>query len=130
MGAIVARAQIDNGYRVWNSKGRPVLQLMVDKLYQVLWRPRPATLLSEEELKDIKKSVKDKYAKQFETMDEEIRKENLTGAAKERRLISDQWRAMRARMVQAYKAAAPAPPLPRLSVMRPHAHPCVPHSVP
>lgn len=40
----------------------------MDKFAQLLWRPRPPTLLSAEKLKEIKKNLKSYYA-QFESKD-------------------------------------------------------------
>jgi hypothetical protein len=39
---------------------------------QVMFRPRPASLLSSEQKDAIRKNFRDKYSKKFETADEEV----------------------------------------------------------
>lgn len=43
-------------------------RVALDKFCQLQWRPRPPTLLSAQQIKDIKKSLK-KYSTQFEVKD-------------------------------------------------------------
>jgi hypothetical protein len=43
--------QNDTGYTLWSFQGRQMQKVMMDKFYQLLWRPRPPTLLSDEEIR-------------------------------------------------------------------------------
>lgn len=45
-----------------------IKKFTVERLCQFLWRPRPATLLNEEKIKEIRKNLK-KYAKDFDAKD-------------------------------------------------------------
>ena len=68
----------DNGYNMWSFQGRIMKRVMLKNFIQFLWRPRPPTLLSEEQQKDVKKNLK-KYYSQFESKD----RMRMTRASKE-----------------------------------------------
>jgi hypothetical protein len=40
---------------------------------QVLWRPRPRSLLTKDQVADVKKTLKDKYWKRFDEEDNEVK---------------------------------------------------------
>ncbi|RWS15335.1 Eukaryotic translation initiation factor 3 subunit B-like protein [Dinothrombium tinctorium] len=58
----------DNAYWVWSFQGRLIRKHALDNFCQLLWRPRPPSLLSEEKLKEIKKNLK-KYSSEFDIKD-------------------------------------------------------------
>lgn len=58
----------DQGYYIWSFQGRILKRVNLKNFLQFLWRPRPPTLLSEAQQKDIKKNLK-KYYSQFEAKD-------------------------------------------------------------
>lgn len=60
--------KVDNGYWLWSFQGRLLQKQQLDRFCQLLWRPRPPTLLSNEEIKEIKKNLK-KYSQRFEAQD-------------------------------------------------------------
>ncbi|XP_055692826.1 eukaryotic translation initiation factor 3 subunit B [Lutzomyia longipalpis] len=68
----------DNGYYLWNFQGRCQKRVMLKNFVQFLWRPRPASLLTEAEQKNILKELK-KYYPQFESKD----RMRMTRASKE-----------------------------------------------
>jgi translation initiation factor 3 subunit B len=68
----------DHGYYIWSFQGRILKRINLKNFIQFLWRPRPASLLSEEKCKEIKKSLK-KFYPQFEAKD----RMRLTRASKE-----------------------------------------------
>ena len=70
--------KVDNAYWIWNFQGKILKKATVDKFCQLTWRPRPPTLLSKDQLKDIKKNLK-KYSDQFIAKD----KMRLSKASKE-----------------------------------------------
>lgn len=43
--------QVDNAYWLWTFQGRLLQKNNKDRFCQLLWRPRPATLLSEDQIK-------------------------------------------------------------------------------
>lgn len=56
------------GYWIWSFQGKILKRVNLDKFAQILWRPRPPTLHSEDKQKEIKKNLK-KYYPQFESKD-------------------------------------------------------------
>lgn len=58
----------DNGYNMWTFQGRCMRRVMLKNFLQFLWRPRPPTLLTEAQQKDIRKNLK-KFYPQFESKD-------------------------------------------------------------
>uniref|UniRef100_A0A1A9UP55 Eukaryotic translation initiation factor 3 subunit B n=1 Tax=Glossina austeni TaxID=7395 RepID=A0A1A9UP55_GLOAU len=68
----------DTGFNMYTFQGRIIRRNILKNFVQFLWRPRPTTLLSEEEQKDIYKSLK-KYYAIFEQKD----RLRLTRASKE-----------------------------------------------
>jgi uncharacterized protein with WD repeat len=65
----------DNGYRLWSFSGKEIgldkgKSFTPQKLFQFCWRPRPASLLSKEQVKSIIRRLKDK-PEEFEKFDRE-----------------------------------------------------------
>lgn len=86
---------MDQGYNLWSMLGQLLATSKMEQCYQVMWRPRPANLLSKEQLAELKKNLKEKYWRTFEQEDEAIRQSQLTGAAKERQELKAAWKAYR-----------------------------------
>ena len=87
--------KVDNAYWMWNFQGKILKRANVDKFCQLLWRPRPPTLLSKEQLRDVKKNLK-KYSVQFDAKDKMRQsKASKELVAKRQKLMSDYvaWRA-------------------------------------
>jgi len=53
--------KVDNGYWIWNFQGKPIHKQPMPQFCQLLWRPRPPSLLSEEDVKKIKKNIRQYY---------------------------------------------------------------------
>lgn len=70
--------KVDNGYWIWNFQGKILKRVALTKFCQLVWRPRPPTLLSKDQLKEVKKNLK-KYSDQFNAKD----KMRLSRASKE-----------------------------------------------
>ncbi|KAK8730659.1 hypothetical protein OTU49_007860, partial [Cherax quadricarinatus] len=60
--------KVDNAYWLWSFQGKILKRQTVDKFCQLLWRPRPPSLLTAQDIKDIKKNMK-KYTASFEVQD-------------------------------------------------------------
>lgn len=58
----------DNGYYIWTFQGKISKRIMLKNFVQFLWRPRPLTLLTEQQQKECKRNIK-KYYPQFENKD-------------------------------------------------------------
>ena len=59
------KIQTDTGFIMWTFAGQQVMRQNIPKFKQLLWRPRPPTLLSADQQKKISKNLKS-YAKEFE----------------------------------------------------------------
>eukprot|EP00310_Coccolithus_braarudii_P012456 CAMPEP_0183351492 /NCGR_PEP_ID=MMETSP0164_2-20130417/25201_1 /TAXON_ID=221442 /ORGANISM="Coccolithus pelagicus ssp braarudi, Strain PLY182g" /LENGTH=673 /DNA_ID=CAMNT_0025523685 /DNA_START=48 /DNA_END=2069 /DNA_ORIENTATION=+ len=62
------RHQMENGYNLWTSHGRQCGHVKQDKFYQLLWRPRPPSLLTETKEKEVRRNLRD-YSKKYEEDD-------------------------------------------------------------
>ena len=62
--------KVDNAYWLWSFQGKILKRFQVDRFCQLLWRPRPPTLLSLKDIKDVKKNLK-KYSVEFDVVDRE-----------------------------------------------------------
>jgi len=60
--------KLENCYIVWNFQGKQLQKVSFERLYKFSWRPRPATLLTAEQLKKIKKNLKE-YSVAFDASD-------------------------------------------------------------
>lgn len=77
------RYQTESGYKVWSFQGRLLSVGTKEKLYQLLWRPHPPSLLSDKELTDVKKNLKS-YSKRYDQTDEVSREATKQEQQKER----------------------------------------------
>jgi translation initiation factor 3 subunit B len=66
------RHQMENGYIMWSSHGRELAHEKKDKFYQLRWRPRPPTLLTEAKEKEIRKNLR-KYSAKYEEEDAKLK---------------------------------------------------------
>ncbi|KAK9729359.1 Translation initiation factor 3 subunit b [Basidiobolus ranarum] len=91
------RHTMENGFMVWDFKGTMLYKKVLDKFKQILWRPRPASLLSADEKKKIRKNLKD-YSRDFEQ--EDLSSESAVSAAvlAQRRQLIEEWQTWRSRV--------------------------------
>lgn len=90
------RHTIENGYAIWDFKGTEHSKQILDRFKQFVWRPRPRTLLTKEQQRQIRKNLKE-YSRQFE--EEDAAEESNVSAeliAQRKRLV-DEWNAWRIR---------------------------------
>jgi translation initiation factor 3 subunit B len=66
--ATVWKHSMENGYHIYDFRGEALREEPVDKFKQFAWRPRPPTLLSKEEQKQIRKNLRE-YSRVFEQED-------------------------------------------------------------
>ena len=62
--------KVDNAYWLWTFQGKIMKRFQVDRFCQLLWRPHPPTLLSQKQIKEIRKNLK-KYSVLFDVVDKE-----------------------------------------------------------
>ncbi|RUS14352.1 hypothetical protein BC937DRAFT_93938 [Endogone sp. FLAS-F59071] len=80
----------DHGYCVWDFKGQLLYKQNIDKFKQLLWRPRPRTLLSKEMMKKIRKNLRS-YSVIFEEEDAGLIKTINIEVLEHRRRLFDEW---------------------------------------
>jgi translation initiation factor 3 subunit B len=85
---------MESGYALWDFKGGELQKHTQDKFKQLLWRPRPPTLLSKEDQKRIRKNLRD-YSRAFDEADE-LEESNVSAEliALRKRLI-EEWNSWR-----------------------------------
>ncbi len=62
---------MENGYRIWTFYGTLLSEHPTEKFKQLLWRPRPATVLSKEEQRTIRRNLRE-YSREFDEVDKEM----------------------------------------------------------
>lgn len=88
--------QPEPGFSIWDFKGQQLLHESRDRFKQFLWRPRPPTLLSKDQIKKVRKELRE-YSRQFD--EEDAAEENRGSAEKlaQRRREIGEWNAWRTR---------------------------------
>lgn len=88
---------MENGYHLYDFKGEALREEPIEKFKQFLWRPRPPTLLTKEEQKQIRKNLRE-YSKVFEVEDAERGASADREVVEARRRQLDEWLAWREAM--------------------------------
>uniref|UniRef100_A0A8C0GSS0 Eukaryotic translation initiation factor 3 subunit B n=1 Tax=Chelonoidis abingdonii TaxID=106734 RepID=A0A8C0GSS0_CHEAB len=86
--------QVDNAYWLWTFQGRLLQKNNKDRFCQLLWRPRPPTLLSQDQIKQIKKDLK-RYSKIFEQKDRLSQTKASKELVERRRTMMEEFRKYR-----------------------------------
>ncbi len=85
---------MENGYHLYDFKGELLREEPLEKFKQWLWRPRPPTLLSKEEQKQIRKNLRE-YSKVFDQEDAERGASADLAVVEHRRELLEEWLAWR-----------------------------------
>jgi translation initiation factor 3 subunit B len=88
---------MENGYHVYDFKGEALREEPVEKFKQFLWRPRPPTLLSKDEQKQIRKNLRE-YSRVFEQEDADRGASADLAVVEARRTMLQEWLAWREEM--------------------------------
>lgn len=99
------KRQIENGYKIWDFKGQLLREEQIERFKQFVWRPRPATLLTKEEQKKVRKNLRE-YSKIFEEQDFEKKNTANKAVVDKRRRQLEEWLAWRDRVVEHLKEEA------------------------
>ncbi|KAI8811782.1 eukaryotic translation initiation factor eIF2A-domain-containing protein [Cladochytrium replicatum] len=94
--------QNDTGFCIWSFAGQNLVRQNVATLKQFLWRPRPPTLLSKDQMKNIKKKLKD-YSTVFDKVDAKAANQLSQEAADKMRRLWNEWQEYRARCAEDYE---------------------------
>ncbi|KAJ4414986.1 Translation initiation factor 3 subunit b [Neurospora sp. IMI 360204] len=90
---------MENGYHLYDFKGEQLREEAIEKFKQFQWRPRPATLLSKEEQKAIRRNLRE-YSRIFEQEDAERTSSADVAVVEARRRILEEWFAWREAITQ------------------------------
>ncbi|KAJ3389670.1 hypothetical protein CcCBS67573_g05180 [Chytriomyces confervae] len=90
------RVQQDPGFILWSCVGTQLTKQSVPQFKQILWRPRPATPLTLEEQKAIKKNFKE-YSKEFDVVDAKETSKIDKAVLEKRRALWNDWVSYRRR---------------------------------
>jgi len=85
---------LEHGYAIWDFRGQEIVKFVQDRFKQFLWRPRPKSLLSKDNRKQIRKNLKE-FSRVF---DEEDAAEESTVSAEliaHRKRLVDEWNTWR-----------------------------------
>ncbi|CAB1344107.1 unnamed protein product, partial [Coregonus sp. 'balchen'] len=95
-------SDVDNAYWLWTFQGRLLQKNNKDRFCQLLWRPRPATLLTQDTIKVIKKDLK-KYSKIFEQKDRLSQSKASKELVDKRRSMMEDYRSYRETALQQHE---------------------------
>lgn len=90
---------MENGYHIYDFRGEQLREEPVDKFRQWAWRPRPQTLLTKDEQKQIRKNLRE-YSKTFEIEDAERGASADLAVVEERRRLLDDWLSWRSAVLE------------------------------
>jgi len=85
---------MENGYHLYDFKGTLLREDNIDRFKQLIWRPRPPTLLSKEEQAEIRKNLRN-YSKLFDEQDLSKRNSANRQVVEQRRRLLEEWTAWR-----------------------------------
>uniref|UniRef100_A0A8B9KAZ1 Eukaryotic translation initiation factor 3 subunit B n=1 Tax=Astyanax mexicanus TaxID=7994 RepID=A0A8B9KAZ1_ASTMX len=98
--------KVDNAFWLWTFQGRLLQKNNKDRFCQLLWRPRPPSLLSQEQIKAIKKDLK-RYSKIFEQKDRLSQSKASKDLVDKRRGMMDEYRTYREAAMKMYQEQRP-----------------------
>ncbi|KAI1614591.1 eukaryotic translation initiation factor 3 subunit B [Exophiala viscosa] len=82
--------QMENGFKMWTFYGQLLQDAPTEKFKQLLWRPRPPTMLSKEEQRTIRRNLRE-YSKEFEELDKELEEGANQAVIDARRRLYAEW---------------------------------------
>lgn len=88
---------MENGYHLYNFAGQLLREDAIEQFKQWAWRPRPERLLSKEEMKNVRKNLRE-YSRTFEEADVAKRSSADKAVIEARRRQLDEWLAWRERV--------------------------------
>lgn len=88
---------MENGYHLYTFSGQLLREEPIEAFKQWSWRPRPDRLLSKEEMKNVRKNLRE-YSRQFEELDQAKKFSANKAVVEARRRQLDEWLAWRERV--------------------------------
>lgn len=81
---------MENGYRIWTFSGTMLAEYPTEKFKQLHWRPRPPTLLSKEEQRNVRRNLRE-YSREFDDIDKEMEEGANAAVIDARRRLYMEW---------------------------------------
>ena len=85
---------MEAGFVIWDFKGVELKRERVEKFKQLLWRPRPPTLLTKEDQRRVKRNLRE-YSRQFEEQDALEESNASAEVVAHRQRLVEEWNAWR-----------------------------------
>lgn len=82
---------------IWDFRGQEQQRHLIDRFKQFVWRPRPRSLLTKEQLRTIRKNLRE-YSRQFEEEDAAQESNVSAELIQARKRVLTEWNAWRARV--------------------------------
>ncbi|KAK4546092.1 Translation initiation factor 3 subunit b [Oleoguttula mirabilis] len=95
--ASVWKHRMENGYHLYTFAGQTLREEPLEQFKQWAWRPRPERLLSKDEMKNVRKNLRE-YSKQFEELDQAKKSSANKAVVEYRRQQLEEWLAWRERV--------------------------------
>ena len=87
---------MENGYHLYTFAGQALREEPLEAFKQWAWRPRPERLLSKEEMKTVRKNLRE-YSRQFDETDAAKKSSANKAVVEARRRMLEEWLAWRER---------------------------------
>lgn len=84
------RHQTENGFMLWDLKGDLVSKQNQPRFTAFAWRPRPKTLLSRTQVKEVKRNLKT-LALKYESEDAQNQQQSTTNASETKKKMMEEW---------------------------------------
>ena len=91
---------MENGYHLYTFAGQLLREEPLEAFKQWAWRPRPERLLSKEEVKTVRKNLRE-YSRQFDEIDAAKKSSANKAVVEARRRMLEEWLAWRERTEEA-----------------------------
>jgi translation initiation factor 3 subunit B len=92
-------SQIENGYAIWDFRGQEIEKRLLDRFKQFLWRPRPPSLLTKDQKRNLRKNLRE-YSRAFEEADAAEETTVSAELVAQRKRAVDEWNAWRVRVAE------------------------------
>jgi translation initiation factor 3 subunit B len=96
---LMVNQQMENGYHLYTFSGQLLREEPIDQFKQWAWRPRPERLLSKEEMKNVRKNLRE-YSRAFEEADVAKKSSADKAVVDQRRRLLEEWVLWRERTVE------------------------------
>ncbi|KAJ7504483.1 translation initiation factor eIF-3b [Mycena galericulata] len=88
--------QLENGYSIWDFRGQEIEKNLQDQFKQFIWRPRPPSLLSKEQQREVRKNLRE-FSRQIDQDDAQEDNEISAELVAYRKRLVEEWNAWRVR---------------------------------